>query len=104
MGCSLKTLIVMTVYSKIKKEYLEQISALTNEYRLMLWQELVKINLADFDDFLRENSQYVRWIDLEKMTYLRAFAMGSGFYEADFSKMPLDDITEVFNQLERYAS
>lgn len=94
----------MTIYSKIKEEYLQQIAALTNEYRLMLWQELTKVNLADFDDFLRENSQYVRWIDLEKMTYLRAFAMGSGFYEADFSKMPLDDITEVFNQLERYAS
>lgn len=100
----------MTVYSKIKKEYLEQISTLTNEYRLMLWQELLKINLTDFNDFLRENSQYVRWIDLENMTYLCAciprpyYAIGSGFYEADFSKMTLDNITEVFNQLERYAS
>ena len=93
----------MTVYSKIKKVYLEQISALTTEYRAKLWHELSKVNLVDFNDFLRENSQYVRWIDLEKMTYLRAFAMGSGWYEADFSKMPLDDITEVFNQLERYA-
>jgi hypothetical protein len=94
----------MTVYSKIKKEYLEQISALTTEYRAKLWHELSKVNLADFNDFLRENSQYVRWIDLENMTYLRAYVLGSGFYEADFSKMPLDDITEVFNQLERYAS
>lgn len=93
----------MTVYSKIKKEYLEQISALTTEYRAKLWHELSKVNLADFNDFLRENSQTIRWINLEKMTYLRAFAMGSGWYEADFSKMPLDDITEVFNQLERYA-
>lgn len=93
----------MSQYSKIKKEYLEQISALTNEYRLMLWQELVKINLADFDDFLRENSQYVRWINLENMTYLKYY--GAGIWnEADFSKMSLDDITEVFNQLERYAS
>lgn len=94
----------MSQYSKIKKEYLEQISTLTTEYRAKLWHELSKINLADFDDFLRENSQTIRWIDLEKMTYLRAFSMGSGFYKADFSKMSLDDITEVFNQLERYAS
>ena len=94
----------MTVYSKIKERYLRQIVSLTTEYRTKLWHELSKVNLADFDDFLRENSQTIRWIDLEKMTYLRAFAMGSGFYEADFSKMPLDDITEVFNQLERYAS
>lgn len=93
----------MTVYSKIKKEYPEQISALTNEYRLILWQELLKVNLDDFDDFLRENSQYVRWIDLKNLTYLKYY--GSGVWnEADFSKMPLDDITEVFNQLERYAS
>lgn len=94
----------MTVYSKIKKEYLEQISALTTEYRAKLWHELSKVNLADFNDFLRENSQYVRWIDIEKMTYLHPYALGSGWYEADFSKMSLDDITEVFNQLERYAS
>ena len=94
----------MTVYSKIKKEYLEQISALTTEYRAKLWHELSKVNLADFDDFLRENSQYVRMIDLENMTYLRYYSLGSGWYEADFSKMSLDDITEVFNQLERYAS
>lgn len=100
----------MTVYSKIKKEHLEQISALTNDYRLMLWQELVKINLADFNDFLRENSQYVRSIDLKNMTYLCScvpspyYANGSGFYKADFSKMSLNNITEVFNQLERYAS
>lgn len=93
----------MTVYSKIKEEYLQQITALTNEYLLMLWQELVKINLADFDDFLRENSQYVRWIDLEKMTYLKYYGAGV-WNEANFSKMPLDDITEVFNQLEKYAS
>lgn len=103
MGCSLKTLIVMTVYSKIKKEYLEQISALTNEYRLMLWQELLKINLVDFNDFLRENSQCVRMIDLKKMTYLKYYGAGV-WNEADFSKMSLDDITEVFNQLERYAN
>lgn len=94
----------MTVYSKIKKEYLEQISTLTTEYRAKLWHELSKVNLADFNDFLRENSQYVRWIDLEQMTYLRYYSLGSGWYEADFSKMSLDDITEVFNQLERYAS
>ena len=94
----------MTVYSKIKKEYLEQISALTTEYRAKLWHELSKVNLADFDDFLKENSQYVRWIDLENMTYLRYYILGSGWYEADFSKMSLDNITEVFNQLERYAS
>lgn len=100
----------MTVYSKIKKEYLEQISTLTTEYRAKLWHELSKVNLADFNDFLRENSQYVRRIDLENMTYLCAciprpyYAIGSGFYEADFSKMSLDNITEVFNQLEIYAS
>jgi hypothetical protein len=93
----------MTVYSKIKKEYLEQISALTTEYRAKLWHELSKINLADFDDFLRENSQYVRWINLENMTYLKYYGAGV-WNEADFSKIPLDDITEVFNQLERYAS
>lgn len=93
----------MTVYSKIKEEYLLKIVSLTNEYRLMLWQELVKINLADFNDFLRENSQCVRWIDLENMTYLKYYGAGV-WNEADFSKMPLDDITEVFNQLERYAS
>lgn len=93
----------MTVYSKIKKEYLEQIVALTNEYRLMLWQELLKVNLDDFDDFLRENSQYVRWIDLENMTYLRYYGAGM-WNEADFSKMSLDDITEVFNQLENYMN
>ena len=104
MGCSLKTLIVMTVYSKIKKKYLEQISALTNEYLSLLCHELSKVKLAEFDDFLRENSQYVRWIDLENMTYLRYYSLGSGWYEADFSKMSLDDITEVFNQLERYCS
>ena len=93
----------MTVYSKIKKEYLEQISALTTEYRAKLWHELSKVNLADFDDFLRENSQYVRWINLENMTYLKYYGAGV-WNEADFSKMSLDDITEVFNQLERYAS
>lgn len=93
----------MTVYSKIKKEYLEQISALTTEYRVKLWHELSKVNLADFNDFLRENSQYVRWIDLENMTYLRYYSLGSGWYEADFSKMSIDDITEVFNQLEAYS-
>lgn len=93
----------MTVYSKIKKEYLEQISALTNDYRLMLWQELLKVNLVDFNDFLRENSQYVRWIDLKKIIYFKYY--GAGIWnEADFSKMPLDDITEVFNQLETYAN
>lgn len=94
----------MTVYSKIKEKYLQQIVSLTTEYRTKLWHELSKVNLADFDDFLRENSQYVRWIDLENMTYLRYYSLGSGWYEADFSKMPLDDITEIFNQLERYAS
>lgn len=94
----------MTVYSKIKKEYLEQISTLTTEYRAKLWHELSKVNLADFNDFLRENSQYVRWINLEQMTYLRYYSLGSGFYTTDFSKMSLDDITEVFNQLEIYAS
>lgn len=93
----------MTVYSKIKKEYLEQISALTTEYRTKLWYELSKINLADFNDFLRENSQCVRMIDLKNMNYLRPYSLGSGWYEADFSKMVLNDITEVFNQLERYA-
>jgi hypothetical protein len=37
------------------------------------------------------------------MTYFKYY--GSGIWnEADFSKMPLDDITEVFNQLERYAN
>lgn len=76
----------------------------------MLWQELVKINLADFNDFLRENSQYVRSIDLKNMTYLCScvpspyYANCSGFYKADFSKMSLNNITEVFNQLERYSS
>lgn len=93
----------MSHYSKIKKEYLELISTLTNGYLSMLWQELVKINLADFNDFLRENSQYVRWIDLKKMTYLKYYGAGV-WNEADFLKMSLDDITEVFNQLERYAS
>ena len=92
----------MTVYSKIKKEYLSKIVSLTNEYLLMLWQELLKVNLADFNDFLRENSQCVRWIDLGNMTYLRYYGAGV-WNEADFSKMPIDDITEVFNQLERYA-
>jgi hypothetical protein len=92
----------MTVYSKIKKEYLEQISALITEYRAKLWHELSKVNLADFNDFLRENSLYVRLINLEHMTYFKYY--GSGWYEADFSKMSLDDITEVFNQLERYAN
>ena len=94
----------MSVYSKIKEEYLQQIVSLTTEYRTKLWHELSKVNLADFNDFLRENSQCVRWIDLEKMTYLHPYVLGSGWYEADFSKMGLDDITEVFNQLERYAS
>lgn len=94
----------MTVYSKIKKEYLEQILALTTEYRAKLWHELSKVNLADFNDFLRENSQCVRMIDIQKMTYLHPYVLGSGWYEADFSKMSLDDITEVFNQLERYCS
>ena len=93
----------MTVYSKIKKEYLEQISTLTNDYRLMLWQELLKVNLADFNDFLRENSLFVRLFDIKNMTYLKYY--GEGIWdEADFSKMPLDYITEVFNQLERYCS
>ena len=93
----------MSQYSKIKEKYLQQIVSLTIEYRTKLWQELVKINLADFDDFLRENSQYVRWIDLKNMTYLKYY--GAGVWNgADFSKMSLDDITEVFNQLERYAS
>ena len=68
-----------------------------------LWHELSKVNLADFDDFLRENSQYVRWIDLENMTYLKYYGAGV-WNEADFSKMSLDDITEVFNQLERYCN
>lgn len=93
----------MTVYSKIKEKYLQQIVSLTTEYRTKLWHELSKVNLADFDDFLRENSQTIRWIDLENMTYLKYY--GAGIWnEADFSKMPLDDITEVFNQLERYCS
>lgn len=93
----------MTVYSKIKKEYLEQISTLTNDYRLMLWQELLKVNLADFNDFLRENSLFVRLLDIKNMTYLKYY--GEGIWdEADFSKIPLDYITEVFNQLERYCS
>ena len=103
MGCPLKALIVMTVYSKIKKEYLEQISVLTAEYRAKLWHELSKVNLADFNDFLRENSQFVRLIDIENMTYLRYYGE-SEWDEADFSKMSLDYITEVFNQLERYCS
>lgn len=92
----------MTVYSKIKKEYLEQISALTTEYRAKLWHELSKINIADFNDFLRENCLFVRLIDIENMTYFKYY--GAGWNEADFSKMTLDYITEVFNQLERYCS
>ena len=92
----------MTVYSKIKKEYLEQISVLTAEYRAKLWHELSKVNLADFNDFLRENSQFVRLIDIENMTYLRYYGE-SEWNEADFSKMSLDYITEVFNQLERFC-
>lgn len=93
----------MTVFSKIKEEYLSKIVSLTNEYRLMLWQELVMINLADFNDFLRENSQHIRMIDIQKMTYFKYY--GAGIWnEADFSKMSLDDITEVFNQLERYCN
>lgn len=94
----------MTVYSKIKKKYLEQISTLTNEYRLMLWQELLRVNLVDFNDFLRENSLFVRLLDIKNMTYLRYYGESGEWYEADFSKMPLDYITEVFNQLEIYAS
>lgn len=94
----------MTVYSTIKKKYLEQISALTNDYRLMLWQELLKVNLADFNDFLRENSLFVRLLDIKNMTYLRYYGDWSEWVEADFSKIPLDYITEVFNQLERYCS
>ena len=103
MGCPLKALIVMTVYSKIKKEYLEQISVLTAEYRVKLWHELSKVNLADFNDFLRENAGQIRMIDLKKMTYLCPYIIESEWYEADFSKMSIDDITEVFNQLERYC-
>lgn len=93
----------MTIFSKIKEEYLLKIVSLTNEYRTMLWHQLVFIDLADFNDFLRENSQFVRWIDLENMTYFRYYSEGV-WNEADFSKMPLDYITEVFNQLERYCS
>ena len=93
----------MTIYSKIKKEYLEQITTLITEYRTKLWYELSKVNLVDFNDFLRENSQYVKMIDIRTMTYLHPNAFGSGWYVADFSKMPIDDITEVFNQLERYC-
>ena len=103
MGCPLKALIVMTVYSKIKKEYLEQISVLTDEYRVKLWHELSKVNLVDFNDFLRENAGQIRMIDLKKMTYLCPYIIESEWYEADFSKMSIDDITEVFNQLERYC-
>ena len=93
----------MTIFSKIKEEYLLKIVSLTNEYRTMLWHQLAVINLADFNDFLRENSQFVRLIDIENMTYLRYYGDGE-WEDADFSKMPLDYITEVFNQLERYCS
>ena len=93
----------MTIFSKIKEEYLLKIVSLTNEYRTMLWHELSKVNLTDFNDFLRENSQFVRLIDIENMTYLR-YCGESEWDEVDFSKMSIDDITEVFNQLERYCS
>ena len=93
----------MTIFSKIKEDYLLKIVSLTNEYRTMLWHQLVFIDLVDFNDFLRENSQCVRMIDIQKMTYFKYY--GAGIWnEADFSKMSLDDITEVFNQLERYAN
>ena len=42
-------------------------------------------------------------IDLKKMTYLCPYIIESEWYEADFSKMSIDNITEVFNQLERYC-
>lgn len=92
----------MTIFSKIKEEYLLKISSLTNEYRTMLWHQLAVVNITDFNDFLRENSLFVRHIDIENMTYFKYY--GAGWNEADFSKMPLDYITEVFNQLERYCS
>lgn len=93
----------MTIFSKIKEDYLLKIVSLTNEYRTMLWHQLAVINLVDFNDFLRENSQHIRMIDIQKMTYFKYYGAGV-WNEADFSKMSLDDITEVFNQLERYAS
>lgn len=93
----------MTIFSKIKEEYLLKIVSLTNEYRTMLWHQLVVVDITDFNDFLRENSQFVRLIDIENMTYLRYYGEGE-WDEADFSKMPLDYITEVFNQLEIYCS
>lgn len=93
----------MTIFSKIKEEYLLKIVSLTNEYRTMLWHQLVFIDIVNFNDFLRENSQCVRMIDIQKMTYFKYY--GAGIWnEADFSKMSLDDITEVFNQLERYEN
>lgn len=93
----------MTIFSKIKEEYLLKIVSITNEYRTMLWHQLAVVNITDFNDFLRENSQFVRFIDIENMTYFRYYSEGV-WNEADFSKMPLDYITEVFNQLERYCS
>jgi len=93
----------MTIFSKIKEEYLLKISSLTNEYRTMLWHQLVFIDIVNFNDFLRENSQCVRMIDIQKMTYFKYYG-GGVWNEADFTKMPLDYITEVFNQLERFCS
>ena len=93
----------MTIFSKIKEDYLLKIVSLTNEYRTMLWHQLVFIDLVGFNDFLRENSQCVRMIDIQKMTYFKYYGAGV-WNEADFSKMSLDDITEVFNQLERYCN
>ena len=92
----------MTKYSKIKEEYLEQISNITAEYRAKLWHELSKVNINDFNDFLRENAGRIMSIDLKKMTYLHPYMIDYEWDWADFSNMSFDDITEVFNELERY--